>query len=83
MGRFQLESIYLYFPPSSQLLYNIVYQHLFLFIFVHPEVDILIMPGLVSSLILFVKEEEKRRFRNLRMIFAIGLLEYVLGRFGF
>ena len=22
MGRFQLESIYLYFPPSSQLLYN-------------------------------------------------------------
>ena len=28
MGRFQLESIYLYFPPSSQLLYyNIIYNY--------------------------------------------------------
>ena len=25
MGRLQLESIFLYFPPSSQLLYNIIY----------------------------------------------------------
>ena len=29
MGRFQLESIYLYFPPSSQLLYNLSLEVLF------------------------------------------------------
>ena len=43
MGRFQLESIYLYFPPSSQLLYIYIYYIYYIYIYIYIFINILII----------------------------------------